>query len=347
MIPYWHWTTQPITLIEGVLEIHMFGLLVGIGILTGVWLAQRRAAEAGLNPVIIGDLGIFVVIVAFIFAHQVSLFFYYPERVFGPDGSFLEIFKIWSGISSFGGFLGAGIALALFFRFKRIVLVPKLFELQGGKGLPAMKYMDALAYAFAAAWIFGRLGCFAAHDHIGRPTEAFLAVNFPDGFRRTVPAVAEFGAAGYTPRWDLGLMEVFWAATIFAFYHFWARRQTGLRPGWYAAVMMISYAPYRFYLDTLRATDIGDADTRYLADLFYPGITPGQIGAVAVLILGIATWQYGGRLARDPEYMSGSRFEGEGALEGNRAAQRTAGAGAKRGARAGGSSGQNKGNGKP
>ncbi|TVQ95269.1 MAG: hypothetical protein EA398_18180 [Deltaproteobacteria bacterium] len=335
MIPYWHWTTQPITLIEGVLEIHMFGLLVGIGILTGVWLAQRRAAEAGLNPMVIGDLGIFVVIVAFFFAHQVSLFFYFPERVFGPDGSWLEIFKIWSGISSFGGFLGAAIALALFFRFERIVLIPGLFELKGGKGLPAMKYMDALAYAFAAAWIFGRLGCFAAHDHIGKPTEFFLAVNFPDGFRRSVPAVAEFGAAGYTPRWDLGFMEVFWAVGIFAVYHVWARRRPDLRPGWYAAVMMISYAPYRLWLDTLRATDIGDADTRYLAELVPPGITPGQIGAVVVLILGIVTWRIGGRLAADPEYMSGDRFSGEGAREGNRAALRAKGDGKKGGGKKG------------
>lgn len=328
MIPYWHWTTQPIPL--GPLEIHMFGLLVGIGILTGVWLAQRRAHEAGLNPVVMGDLGIFVVIVAFFFAHQVSLFFYFPERIFGPDGSVLEIFKIWSGISSFGGFLGAAIALVLFFRLKRIVLIPKVLELHGGKGLPAMKYMDALAYAFAAAWVFGRLGCFSAHDHIGKPTEFFLGVNFPDGFRTSVPAVAEVGAAGFTPRWDLGLMEVFWSVAIFAVYHFWARRQPDLRPGWYAAVMMISYAPYRFYLDTLRATDIGDADTRYLAEMFPPGITPGQIGAIAVLVLGIITWTYGGKLAKDPEYMSGDRFEGDGPAEGNRAAKKKEEAAARR-----------------
>ena len=320
MIPYWSWTHQPIPV--GPLELHLFGILVGMGVLFGAWQARKHAEERGLKPIVIADLAIFVVIIAFIMAHQVSLFAYFPERVFGTpcpdglcpldatcgprgrcdDGDWLEVVRIWNGISSFGGFLGAAIALALFFRFERIVLIPKVLELTGGKGRPAMRYMDSLAFGFGLGWIFGRLGCFSAHDHVGKASESFLAVNFPDGWRSSVPAVSEFGAPGFTPRFDLGLLEVFWAVAIFALYWFYARKRQDLRPGWYCAVMCISYAPYRFFLDTLRATDIGGADTRYFQQLVEPGLTPGHVGAVIVLGIGLAFWFYGGKLARDPNY---------------------------------------------
>jgi phosphatidylglycerol:prolipoprotein diacylglycerol transferase len=220
------------------------------------------------------------------------------------NGSWLEVFKIASGISSFGGFLGAAIGLVTFFRLRRIVVIPRLFELVGGKGRPVLRYLDSLAYGFSVGWFFGRMGCFTAHDHVGKPSSAWLAVNFPDGWRAGVPAVPGFGAEGFTPRFDLGFLEMLWAGAMFLFFHFWALKQKDLRPGWYAAVFIIAYAPIRFYLDTLRAIDIEGADKRYFSDLVQPGITPGQIGAVIVLLLGLAIWVAGGRRRHDEAYRS-------------------------------------------
>lgn len=316
MIPYWAWTHQPIPFLG--LELHLFGMFVGAAVVVGTVLAQRRAEELGVSSTKMGDMALLVILLSFFMAHQVSLFAYFPERFFGTpcpdgvcpigsdclprgrcdDGSVWSVFEIWNGISSFGGFLGAAIALALWFNLRKVVLIPGVFVLEGGKGVDKWKFIDALAYGFGAGWILGRLGCFSAHDHVGRPSESFLAVNFPDGWRGGIPAVADVGDPGFTPRFDLGLLEVFWAVAIFAVYHFWARKQPNLRPGWYAAVMCISYAPYRFYLDTLRAVDISGADTRYLAEVLSPGITPGQIGAVVVFFIGVAFWVLGGRAAR-------------------------------------------------
>ncbi len=342
MIPYWH--PGSLTLVEGILEFHVFGLLVGIGVITGTWLAQRRSKELGLTAHMTADLALWVVIVAFIFAHLVSLFAYFPERFFGSpcgpdlacpvpyargaaayvcsaggrcnDGSYLSVFEIWNGISSFGGFLGAGIAFLTFFKMKKITVIPGLLELVGGKGRPVLRYIDSLAYGFTVGWFFGRMGCFSAHDHIGRATNSFLAVNFPDGFRASVPAVAAFGDPGFTTRFDLGFLELLFAGSLFLVFHFYFRKKKDLRPGFYAAVFMISYAPYRFFLDSLRATDIGGADKRYFADLIDPGLTPGQIGAFVVLFLGIMVWIRGGKAAANPDYVSGKMFTGEGWGEG-------------------------------
>ncbi len=301
-IPFFE--TFPIVIIKDVIEIHVFGILVGIGVVLATWLAQKRATEKGLSPVIVGDLGLWLVITGFIMAHQVSLFAYYPDRVFGPNGSWLEVFKISSGISSFGGFLGAAMGMIWFFNVKRIVLIPKMLEFRGGKGRPVLKYLDVMAYGFTVGWFFGRMGCFSAHDHVGLASTSALAVNFPDGWRDSVPAIAGYGAPGFTPRFDLGFLEMWYPAVLYLFFRFWADRQTGLRPGWYAAIFILFYAPVRFYLDTLRATDIDGADKRYLAELLSPGFTPGQFGAVAVLVLGLVIWVLGGIRAKDAAYMA-------------------------------------------
>ena len=184
-IPFFE--TFPIVIIKDVIEIHVFVVLA-------TWLAQKRATEKELSPVIVGDLGLWLVITGFIMAHQVSLFAYYPDRVFGPNGSWLEVFKISSGISSFGGFLGAAMGMIWFFNVERIVLIPKMLEFRGGKGRPVLKYLDVMAYGFTVGWFFGRMGCFSAHDHVGLASTSALAVNFPDGWRDSVPAIAGYGA---------------------------------------------------------------------------------------------------------------------------------------------------------
>jgi phosphatidylglycerol:prolipoprotein diacylglycerol transferase len=330
MIPFWY--PSPIDPVPGDslpwLEFHVFGILVGIGVVLGSWIAQRRAEETGLNGRVAADLGLWVVLVSFFFAHQISLFAYFPERVFGQpcteavecfidgtqyvcgsggscdNGSWTHVLQIWNGISSFGGFLGAAIAFITFFRFKKIVIIPRVFELAGGKGRPLLKYLDCLALGFVIGWLFGRLGCFSAHDHVGVLSDSMLAVNFPNDWRGGVPNSADFGAAGFTPRMDLGLMEVLYCIPIAGVMFLWARKQKALRPGWFCAFLMLPYAPYRFYLDTLRATDISGADKRYLTGLFDPGLTPGQIGAIAVFILGLVLLYLGGRAKKDPAYMA-------------------------------------------
>lgn len=327
MVPFFY--PESIVLVEDVLELHVFGILVGIAVVLGSWIAQKRAEHAGLNPRVIADLALWVVVLGFIGAHLFSLFAYFPERVFGdactvaadcptPDkvgaeayicrangtcnnGDWVEIFRIWSGISSFGGFLGAFIGVIIFFSLKKIVIIPRLLELEGGLGRPKLKYIDAIAFGFAFAWIFGRMGCFTAHDHIGRITDSPLAICFPNDFRDVAPPGAD--PNGCTPRYDLGFLEMMWSVVMSAIFWFWARKRT-LRPGWYAAVMMICYAPYRFVLDGARAIDIDGADKRYLADVFAPGITPGQVGAVVVLLGGIAVWMIGGRYKNDAAYMA-------------------------------------------
>src|SRR5437764_737218 len=129
--------------------------------------------------------------------------------------------------------------------------MPEVYHRRMFPYVPEPAVFDIMAFVFPFAWIFGRLGCALAHDHIGIPSDSFLAVRFPDG-----------------PRFDLGLLELLATiaiATIFAGLDR-RRRPTGL----YLALFFALYGPVRFALDALRT-----GDERYL------GWTPGQFASVA------------------------------------------------------------------
>lgn len=160
-------------------------------------------------------------------------------------------------ISSFGGLLGAVVGLVLWQRRYREPILP---------------YADATVFGFVFAWFIGRLGCFSAHDHPGRHTDFFLAVNYPDG-----------------PRHDLGFEEALLTLPLCIAFAIAFRKPR--RSGAYIAAACLYYAPVRFLLDSLRATDVSHPDARYL------GLTPGQYAALVMFSYGL--WLLG-RLLQQP-----------------------------------------------
>ena len=127
---------------------------------------------------------------------------------------------------------------------------------------------EAACFGFPFGWLFGRLGCFTVHDHPGEVTDFFLAV---DDY--------QVGEPPFEPRHDLGLYEVFWSLAIIGLFLFLARKRR--RRGFYMALLPISYAPIRFFLDYLRAEPEAGGDVRYA------GLTPGQWGSFLILALGL------------------------------------------------------------
>jgi phosphatidylglycerol---prolipoprotein diacylglyceryl transferase len=250
MIPYFDIPSPSIQIpLLGKLTVHAFGILVATGILVGMRLTRRRGRELGLADEMIDSMITSALITGFIVAHLFDVVAY---QTFGGHPSIWDILNPIAGFSSFGGFSGALIGL---------------FTWCWVKKQPVMPYADALAYGLATGWMFGRLGCFSAHDHPGRHTDFFLAVRYPGGARH-----------------DLGLDEALWAAAI-ALTFAWLRRKP--RPlGLYVTLLTLAYAPVRFGLDFLRATDVPEPDPRYL------GLTPAQWGCLGVLGagLGLAMW---------------------------------------------------------
>jgi phosphatidylglycerol:prolipoprotein diacylglycerol transferase len=247
MIPYFNFDKYMPGI--GAVKIHVFGILVATGILVGAWLTQKRGKELGLVKEQVAEMITTTLVCGFIFAHIFDVFAYQTK---GPDPSLWDILNPFGGLSSYGGFIGAVAGMVGWAKYRK---------------QPIMPYADGLGYGLAAGWMFGRLGCFTAHDHPGLHTNFFLGVNYPDGVRH-----------------DLGLYEAIWAGGMALLFYFLSRKKRPL--GIYVTLLVSCYAPIRFALDFLRAGDVSGADPRYA------GLTPAQWLTVVTAVVGalLAVW---------------------------------------------------------
>ncbi len=257
MIPY---VEIPVYQI-GPIPLDPWGTLVCIGFVVGLEVARARGIKLGLNVPDVVDGIVAIVLSGFVVGHLVHVLAYHPDQLqtesnfdisgftFSLPHGVKALISIWAGFSSMGGFLGAVLGAVVFYRFIR----KRSF----------LAHADAIMFAFPFAWIFGRLGCFSVHDHIGKPTTFFLAVNFPGG-----------------PRFDLGLLEALWSMVIATVFLLAAR--TTRRPGFFLALWCVIYAPARFCFDFLRNTDLKNADVRWY------GLTPAQYGCIIMAVAGAA-----------------------------------------------------------
>jgi phosphatidylglycerol:prolipoprotein diacylglycerol transferase len=247
VIPYLH--VPPITL--GPLKIEAFGICVALGIMLAARLLSRQAEREGLDPTPLQDYALWGVGVGVVVGHLFHLFAYHPEEL---SKSPFQVFKVWDGLSSFGGLIGGILAAVVFFRIRK---------------LRFRDYADAFALGVAPGWAVARIGCFAAHDHPGVRTDFFLAVNFPGG-----------------PRHDLGLYDALFLFALSGLLY--ALRNAGKLRGKLLPLLALLYACGRFFFDSLRATDMSYVDARYL------GLTPAQYGCFALIafgLYGLLKWQ--------------------------------------------------------
>jgi phosphatidylglycerol:prolipoprotein diacylglycerol transferase len=234
----------------GPIPLDPWGILVTIGFVLGLEVARSRGIRMGLEVPDVVDGIVATVLTGFVVGHEVHVLAYHYQDVFVPQG-IRSLLEVWKGFSSFGGFLGAVIGSVVFYRFIR--------------RKPWLPHADAIMYGFPFAWVFGRLGCFSVHDHIGRLTDFPLAVAFPGG-----------------PRHDLGLYEALWTMGIAATFCALGRKE---RPaGTFLATWCVMYAPIRFLSDFLRNTDLKNADVRWA------GLTPAQWGTMVMFGAGLALW---------------------------------------------------------
>lgn len=241
------------------LSIQPFGVLVATGVLLGAWVAGRFAKRNELDPVATGDLVTYAVVTGFVFGYFLNGLLYERDTFMEALRNPAMFFTTWLGLSSYGGFFGGILGCFLWrWRTKK----------------PLLPYANAICFGLPFGWLFGRLGCFVVHDHPGKVTDFFLAV---DGYR--------FGQPPFQPRHDLGLYEVLYSLLIIALF-VWLERRKRRPVGFYCVLLPIVYAPVRFFLDFLRATPLEGGDVRY------GGLTPAQWASIAMVGVGLAVWQF-------------------------------------------------------
>ncbi|MFH1130977.1 MAG: prolipoprotein diacylglyceryl transferase family protein [Pseudomonadota bacterium] len=204
----------------GLIPIQPFGILVGLALVVGYFLSRRRARLVGLDPDVCADGVVWTSVVGFVVGHLVSVVFYFPNRI--AENPF-ALLAIWSGLSSFGGFLGGALGAYYFFKRKQKVSV--------------LQYAEAILFGLMPGWIVGRLGCTVVFDHPGKPTSFFLGMAYKNG----------------QVLHNLGLYEMLYTVVLTGILY----ALKNVRPfyGFHFAIMLFLYAPIRFLLDYLRTAD--------------------------------------------------------------------------------------------
>jgi phosphatidylglycerol:prolipoprotein diacylglycerol transferase len=146
----------------GPIPIRMYGLMIGIGFLLGIYLASRRAKKEGVNPERIMDMGVYVLFAAIFGSRLLHVLTTLPDYANNP----WEVFAIWKGGLVFYGGVIAAVPVGIWYARKH--------------ELPVWKTADIMAPYAALGHAFGRLGCFFAGCCFGAPCSSSIGVVFND-----------------------------------------------------------------------------------------------------------------------------------------------------------------------
>ena len=107
----------PIIFQLGPLAIRWYGLLIASAVLIGVSLSQYLAEKRHVNPELLGDLAIWLVLGAIPCARIYYVAFEWPQYAQRPE----DIIAIWKGgIAIHGAILGGTIAALIFAKIQRV-----------------------------------------------------------------------------------------------------------------------------------------------------------------------------------------------------------------------------------
>lgn len=245
----------------GPFKLDLVGPLVAIGLLAGRSRCVAFARRKDLDQVVFRSCMGWVLVAGLCISHWVAAFLYFPHEV-RQDPSLL--LQIWNGLSSVGAIFGAFVGAMIFLRI--------YCARQPVGRQPVLIYADTSTFGLLIGWCIARTGCSLAHDHPGCIVAegTFMAVGpWPDG----------------SWRYDLGLLELMFALVLMLVVYF-AVRWNEWAPGRLTGLVLTAYAPFRFFLDSLRAYEVTPGvvpvpDERYL------GMTPAQWFTFSFLVIGV------------------------------------------------------------
>jgi phosphatidylglycerol:prolipoprotein diacylglycerol transferase len=150
----------------GILTVHSYGLLVGLGVLLTYLVVRHEAGRVGLEGLKarLEVLGLWLALAAFVGGKLVFLVLY-PEKAarYAHEGFGTALRK---GFAFQGSLVVCVLTAMVFFRRCR---------------LPVLKSMDALSLGIPVLHLMGRLGCFCAGCCYGSRADGPLTVVFDRG----------------------------------------------------------------------------------------------------------------------------------------------------------------------
>ena len=244
----------------GPLSIRWYGLLIAIAVLLGVSLSSRLARRRALDPDLINDLVIWLVIAAIPCARLYYVLFEWHQYAANPG----EILAIWhGGIAIHGAIIGGTLAALLFARLHRVSF---------------WSLADVVAPSLALGQAIGRWGNFFNSEAFGNPTSLPWKLYIPPQQRPS----QYWDQAYFHPTF---LYESLWNLAVAALLLWWFRQQPAPKRGAVFCLYAVTYSLGRVWIEGLRTDSL----------MLGPLKVAQLVSLAGVLLGGLGLWWLYGR----------------------------------------------------
>jgi phosphatidylglycerol:prolipoprotein diacylglycerol transferase len=247
----------PILVQLGPIAIRWYGLLIASAVLIGVTLSQYLAKRRNVDPNLVGDLAICLVIAAIPCARLYYVLFEWEQYAQNP----LQAFAIWKGgIAIHGAILGGIVAAIIFARIQKISV---------------WLLADLVVPSLILGQAIGRWGNFFNSEAFGRPTDLPWKLYIP-------PQQRPLEFINYDYFHPTFLYESLWNLMVFAIlmtlFFRDLKRKSHLKVGTLALVYMVAYSLGRFWIEGLRTDSLMIGPLRMAQIVSLGEITLGLLG---------------------------------------------------------------------
>lgn len=273
LIPYP--AIDPVIFSIGPLAVHWYGMAYVAGILFAWWYTRRLVSTPRLwardvppmNPADLDDFLVWAALGVIAGGRIGYVLFYDLSRYLDNPA---DIVKIWSGGMSFhGGALGVLVAMVLFAR---------------ARGIALWALVDTISAAVPVGILFGRLANFVNGELWGRPTDAAMAMIFPNDPEQLPRHPSQLYEAA------LEGVVLFALLTLLV----WGARKLK-QPGFVTGAFVAGYGASRIVVEFFRSPD---AHIGYLAGTDW--LTMGMVLSLPMVIVGLAIMATARRRAAAP-----------------------------------------------
>jgi len=151
------------TLVDlGRFSIHSYGFMLATSFMVGIFVASRRARKFGLDPQLILDLSVYIILSAVVGSRLAYIVFHLEDY-----RNILDVFALWQGGATLYGGLILAVMVSFIFTYRR--------------GVSFLLAADVISPAMALGLVFTRVGCFLSGCCFGKPTTMPWGVIFPPG----------------------------------------------------------------------------------------------------------------------------------------------------------------------
>ena len=235
----------------GPITVHGYGLMIAIGLLAAILLADYRGKKQGLDGDLLFNLMIVAIVTGFLGAKLLYLIVEFKTFIKHP----WELLFSGSGFVVYGGIIFG--ALSAYFYCKK-------------KGMSFLKHFDLFMPSIAIAQGFGRVGCLGAGCCYGKETESIFHIIFHES------PIAPNNVA-LIPTQLYSSISNFAIAAILLIY-----AQKSKKPGNVGLLYLVLYSVFRSIIEFFRADyrgSIGVLSTSQFISIFI------FVGAIIAMII--------------------------------------------------------------